>query len=126
MCNIQFVYTFYLQMYTHTLLRLSLLLSTFPKHPFLFCVFLNVSCFFIDIRIFLIEIYMMQFKTDWRCFGSVTTVAPRIDRTNLAPIVVKAGLSVNLDVKIIGEPPPEVVWLFAVSIPENNFERMKK
>lgn len=37
---------------------------------------------------------------------------PRIDRTNLNPIVVKAGLSVNLDVKIIGEPPPEVTWFF--------------
>lgn len=37
---------------------------------------------------------------------------PRIDRTNLNPIIVKAGLSLNLDVKIIGEPPPEVQWFF--------------
>lgn len=37
---------------------------------------------------------------------------PRIDRTNLKPITVKAGLSVSLDVKIIGEPPPEVQWIF--------------
>lgn len=37
---------------------------------------------------------------------------PRIDRTNLNPITVKAGLSVELDVKIIGEPPPTVQWFF--------------
>lgn len=37
---------------------------------------------------------------------------PRIDRTNLNPIIVKAGLSVSLDIKIIGEPPPKVTWLF--------------
>lgn len=37
---------------------------------------------------------------------------PRIDRTNLNPVSVKAGLSVQLDVKIIGEPPPTVQWIF--------------
>lgn len=37
---------------------------------------------------------------------------PRIDRTNLNPISVKVGLSVNLDVAIIGEPPPTVEWFF--------------
>lgn len=53
-------------------------------------------------------------------------MAPRIDRTNLAPIIVKAGLSVNLDVKIIGEPPPEVTWIFAVSIRKNKFENLSE
>lgn len=28
------------------------------------------------------------------------------------PLIVKAGLSVSLDIKIIGEPPPEVTWFF--------------
>lgn len=37
---------------------------------------------------------------------------PRIDRSNLSAIIVKAGLSVSLDVKVIGEPAPEVHWYF--------------
>lgn len=41
-------------------------------------------------------------------FSSLFTVKPRIDRTNLNPVIVKAGLSLSLDIKIIGEPPPEV------------------
>ncbi|KAI5726324.1 hypothetical protein M8J76_000791 [Diaphorina citri] len=35
---------------------------------------------------------------------------PRIDRTNLKSIVLKAGKSVKFDVNIKGEPPPEVTW----------------
>lgn len=37
---------------------------------------------------------------------------PFIDRTNLQPITVKVGLTVTLDVNIIGEPPPAVTWTF--------------
>lgn len=37
---------------------------------------------------------------------------PFIDRTNLQPITVKVGLTVTLDVNIIGEPPPNVTWYF--------------
>lgn len=37
---------------------------------------------------------------------------PFIDRTNLQPITVKVGLTVTLDVNIIGEPPPNVTWFF--------------
>ena len=37
---------------------------------------------------------------------------PYIDRTNLQPITVKVGLTVSLDVNIIGEPPPKVTWTF--------------
>lgn len=37
---------------------------------------------------------------------------PRIDRTNLNPITVKAGLPVSLDVKVFGEPPATVTWYF--------------
>lgn len=40
------------------------------------------------------------------------TVKPFIDRTNLQPITVKVGLTVTLDVNIIGEPPPTVTWFF--------------
>lgn len=32
--------------------------------------------------------------------------APKIDRTNLTPISIKAGQPIRLDVKITGEPPP--------------------
>jgi len=38
-------------------------------------------------------------------------VKPRIDRTNLKPIVIKAGKVVKYDVNIKGEPPPTVKWL---------------
>lgn len=38
------------------------------------------------------------------------TVKPRIDRTNLKPIVVRAGKIVKYDVNIRGEPPPTVTW----------------
>lgn len=41
-----------------------------------------------------------------------STVKPRIDRTNLNPITVKAGLPVSLDVKVFGEPPAKVTWHF--------------
>lgn len=37
---------------------------------------------------------------------------PHIDRKNLNPITVKVGLSVSLDVNIIGEPAPKVQWFF--------------
>ncbi|XP_050099309.1 twitchin isoform X9 [Anopheles aquasalis] len=35
---------------------------------------------------------------------------PRIDRTNLNPITIKAGLSVQYDIDIEGEPAPTVKW----------------
>lgn len=37
---------------------------------------------------------------------------PRIDRTNLKPIVVKAGKQVKYDVNVRGEPPPDIKWFF--------------
>lgn len=37
---------------------------------------------------------------------------PLIDRTNLKPLSVKAGLSISLDINIQGEPPPTVTWLY--------------
>lgn len=36
---------------------------------------------------------------------------PRIDRTNLKPIVVRAGKQVKYDINIRGEPPPTVKWI---------------
>lgn len=35
---------------------------------------------------------------------------PYIDRTNLQPQMIKVGLTLTLDVNIIGEPPPKVTW----------------
>ncbi|XP_058812495.1 twitchin isoform X5 [Topomyia yanbarensis] len=35
---------------------------------------------------------------------------PRIDRTNLVPVTVKAGLSVQYDIDVEGEPAPTVKW----------------
>ncbi len=36
---------------------------------------------------------------------------PKIDRTNLMEVRVRAGESFNFDVNISGEPPPEKMWL---------------
>lgn len=35
---------------------------------------------------------------------------PRIDRTNLKPIVVRAGKPIRYDVDVRGEPPPTITW----------------
>lgn len=37
-------------------------------------------------------------------------MAPKIDRKNLRNITVKEGEPIYLDVKISGEPAPDVVW----------------
>ncbi|RWS15514.1 twitchin-like protein, partial [Dinothrombium tinctorium] len=40
------------------------------------------------------------------------SLKPSIDRTNLKPTTVKVGQPVHFDVKVIGEPPPKVIWYF--------------
>ena len=49
---------------------------------------------------------------------------PRIDRTNLKPIVVRAGKPINYDVNVRGEPPPTITWYQADKLlkSENNVE----
>lgn len=37
-------------------------------------------------------------------------MAPKIDRKNLRDLTVKQGEPIYLDVKVSGEPPPEVTW----------------
>ncbi|KAK0400071.1 hypothetical protein QR680_003339 [Steinernema hermaphroditum] len=37
-------------------------------------------------------------------------LAPRIDRSNLGPLTIRAGQMINLDVAVDGEPPPTVTW----------------
>ncbi|XP_023314705.1 twitchin isoform X11 [Trichogramma pretiosum] len=37
---------------------------------------------------------------------------PYIDRTNLQQTTIKVGLTLSLDIKIIGEPPPTVTWSY--------------
>lgn len=37
-------------------------------------------------------------------------MAPKIDRTNLNKVRIKAGQSFNFDVKVAGEPPPTITW----------------
>ncbi|XP_055385446.1 twitchin isoform X34 [Condylostylus longicornis] len=39
--------------------------------------------------------------------------APKIDRTNLKDITIKAGQIIRLDVKVTGEPPPKKTWYHA-------------
>lgn len=38
-------------------------------------------------------------------------LAPKIDRTNLIDIRIKAGQNFSFDAKVIGEPPPTTKWL---------------
>lgn len=38
-------------------------------------------------------------------------VKPRIDRTNLKPIIVRAGKPIKYDVDVKGEPPPTITWI---------------
>lgn len=40
------------------------------------------------------------------------TVKPRIDRSNLENLIFKVGQCVMIDVDVIGEPPPQIVWTF--------------
>lgn len=35
---------------------------------------------------------------------------PRIDRTNLKTVIIRAGKNIKFDVDVRGEPPPEVTW----------------
>lgn len=35
---------------------------------------------------------------------------PRIDRTNLKTVIIRAGKPVKFDVDVRGEPPPEITW----------------
>jgi Immunoglobulin I-set domain len=41
-------------------------------------------------------------------------VAPKIDRRSLKNVSVREGEAFVIDVKIIGEPPPEVTWTIGV------------
>ncbi|PRD26308.1 UNVERIFIED_CONTAM: unc-22 [Trichonephila clavipes] len=45
-------------------------------------------------------------------FDYELSMKPRIDRTNLKNIIIKANQMVSFDVDIIGEPPPKVQWHF--------------
>uniref|UniRef100_A0A1A9V0P1 Twitchin n=1 Tax=Glossina austeni TaxID=7395 RepID=A0A1A9V0P1_GLOAU len=50
-------------------------------------------------------------QTNWHT-AKPRFLKPHIDRTNLKHLVVKAGLSVSLDVSVKGEPAPKVDWFF--------------
>jgi len=53
-------------------------------------------------------------------------VAPKIDRKNLKNMTVHEGEPLYFDVKIIGEPPPDVTWLLnGKSIPESSHRRVE-
>lgn len=45
--------------------------------------------------------------------------APKIDRTNLKDMTIKAGQHLRLDVKITGEPPPTKTWFLNKARVEN-------
>lgn len=50
---------------------------------------------------------------------------PRIDRTNLKPIIVRAGKPLKYDVDVKGEPAPTITWLYKdkpITNDEGNYE----
>uniref|UniRef100_A0A7E4VU92 non-specific serine/threonine protein kinase n=1 Tax=Panagrellus redivivus TaxID=6233 RepID=A0A7E4VU92_PANRE len=51
-------------------------------------------------------------------------VAPKIDRTAIHEIKVKAGQVIQLDIPVSGEPPPEIKWDFE-GTPVENDDRVK-
>lgn len=50
------------------------------------------------------------FANNVNVFLLVYAVAPKIDRKNLRKITVKEGEPIYLDVKVSGEPAPDVAW----------------
>ncbi|XP_025833492.1 twitchin isoform X4 [Agrilus planipennis] len=50
-------------------------------------------------------------QTNWHT-AKPRFLKPLIDRKNLKPLTVKAGLVISLDVDVKGEPPPTVTWYF--------------
>ncbi|XP_049301025.1 twitchin isoform X6 [Anopheles funestus] len=53
---------------------------------------------------------------------------PRIDRTNLKPIVIRAGKMVHYDVNVKGEPEPEITWIVKEKpvLADDNYEIINK
>lgn len=53
-------------------------------------------------------------------------MAPKIDRKNLRDITVRENEGFHFDVKIIGEPPPDVTWVINnKSIQQTTFRRIQ-
>lgn len=52
-----------------------------------------------------------SYLTHHLLISRVFIVKPRIDRTNLKPIVIRAGKGCKYDVNVRGEPPPEIKWI---------------
>ena len=53
------------------------------------------------------------------------TVKPRIDRTNLKNITIKAGKSMIWSVDVKGEPEPEIIWSWRDDIPLTETQNIK-
>lgn len=52
-------------------------------------------------------------------------MAPKIDRKNIRNITVKEGEPIYLDIKVSGEPPPDVQWSQnGKSIPQSSHKRV--
>lgn len=50
---------------------------------------------------------------------------PRIDRTNLKSVIIKAGRTHKWSVDVIGEPPPTINWIWRDNIPLTTTDRIK-
>ena len=50
-------------------------------------------------------------------------MAPKIERKNLRHVTVKEGESFMFDVKIIGEPAPDVTWTFGTKMIQQTSSR---
>ena len=49
-------------------------------------------------------------KTTGPIVAKPRNLPPKIDRTNLKPVKVRAGLNFSFDVDVAGEPPPDKKW----------------
>lgn len=65
-------------------------------------------------------------RLNYRLIDCLPTVAPKIDRKNLRDITVRENEGFHFDVKIIGEPPPDVTWVLNnKSIQQTTFRRIQ-
>lgn len=51
-----------------------------------------------------------QLETQIKLSIRISTVKPHIDREKMKSVTIKVGQSLEFDVPVIGEPPPEKVW----------------
>ena len=73
-------------------------------------------------NVFIVD-WIRLVSSNWNELWFEWTVAPKIDRKNLRSVTIKEGEPFSFDVKIIGEPAPDVTWTFAEKMIQQNSTR---